>query len=190
MVKHFYFIFLLSAFLLNCFLCWDRWNGDMTSSLDAAMLCSSKAGTDLGCESGLVWGDIGIIAILKHIGRANSVYAQFDIVSNTCHPAPCYLNSNKAFLLLSDPNHNPELGFEPRSLSECLLEFDTSSKSLGHHGLYGKTYFSLKNIKTVLVKVLYSGDLNNKLVQYSNGSNLFDPWMYCYSSHGLKNELF
>ena len=37
----------LSAFLWNCFLCWDRWNGDVTPTLDAALLCSSRAGSDI-----------------------------------------------------------------------------------------------------------------------------------------------
>ena len=34
----------LSAYLRNCFLCWDRWNRDVMPTLDAAMLCSSRAG--------------------------------------------------------------------------------------------------------------------------------------------------
>ena len=68
------------------------------------------------------------------LGVPDSVYAQFDIISNTCHPAPCYLNSNQVFLLLSNQYHNPDRGFEPGSSSECLLEFDTCSKPLGHHG--------------------------------------------------------
>ena len=38
----------LSSFLRNSFLCWDRWNGDVTPTLDAALLCSSRAGSDLG----------------------------------------------------------------------------------------------------------------------------------------------
>ena len=48
--------FLLSIFLQNCFLCRDCWNGDVMPTLDAALLCSSRAGSDLGRESGLVWG--------------------------------------------------------------------------------------------------------------------------------------
>ena len=47
------FYFLLSALLRNSFLCWDSWNVDMTPTLDAALLCSSRAGSDLGRESGL-----------------------------------------------------------------------------------------------------------------------------------------
>ena len=43
-----------SAFLQNCFLCWDSWNGDMMPTLDAALLCSSKTGSDLGCVFRLV----------------------------------------------------------------------------------------------------------------------------------------
>ena len=50
--------FKLSAFHRNCFLCQDRWKGDMIPSLDAALLCSSRAGSDLGRESRLVWGAI------------------------------------------------------------------------------------------------------------------------------------
>ena len=69
------------------------------------------------------------------LGMPDSVYAQFNIVSDTCHPAPCYLNSDKVFLLLSDQYRNPKRGFKSGALSECLLEFDTRSKLLGHHGL-------------------------------------------------------
>ena len=36
------------------FLCWDRGNGDVPPTLDATLLCSSRAGSDLGLESGLV----------------------------------------------------------------------------------------------------------------------------------------
>ena len=32
----------------------DCWNSDVTHTLDAALLCSSRAGADLGHESGLV----------------------------------------------------------------------------------------------------------------------------------------
>ena len=34
----------LSAFLRNCFLCWDRWNGDMIPTLNVALLCRSRVG--------------------------------------------------------------------------------------------------------------------------------------------------
>ena len=44
-------IFLWSPFLRNCFLCWDHWNGDVTPTLDVALLCGSRAGYDLGRES-------------------------------------------------------------------------------------------------------------------------------------------
>ena len=37
-----------SALLQNCFLCLDRWNGDVTPTLYAALLFSSRAGSDLG----------------------------------------------------------------------------------------------------------------------------------------------
>ena len=49
------------------------------------------------------------------LGVPDSIYARFNIVSNTCYPAPCYLNSNKVFLLLSDQYCDPERGFEPGS---------------------------------------------------------------------------
>ena len=44
----------LSALLRNCFLCWDHGNGDVPPTFGAALLCSSRAGSDLGLESGLV----------------------------------------------------------------------------------------------------------------------------------------
>ena len=40
MRKHF-----LSAFLRNCFLCWDCGNSDMPPTFDADLLCSSRAGS-------------------------------------------------------------------------------------------------------------------------------------------------
>ena len=46
--------FFLSALLQNCFLCWGHGNGDVPPRLGAALLCSSRAGSDLGLESGLV----------------------------------------------------------------------------------------------------------------------------------------
>ena len=49
-------VFLWSALLRNCFLCWDGWKVDVMPTLDAALLCSSRAGFDLGCESGVVTG--------------------------------------------------------------------------------------------------------------------------------------
>ena len=67
------------------------------NTLDAALLCSFRAGSDLICESP-DWVE---------------ELCQFDIVSDTCLPAPCYLNSDKVFLLLGDQYHNPEEGFKP-----------------------------------------------------------------------------
>ena len=51
--------FFLSPFR-NCFLYWDLWNGDVMPTLDEALLCSSRAGADLGRVSGLVWGVLSI----------------------------------------------------------------------------------------------------------------------------------
>ena len=36
---------------------------------------------------------------------------------------------------------------------------------------------------------IYSGDLNNRLVRYSNGWKQSDRRMVCYSSHGLNTRL-
>ena len=52
---------------------------------------------------------------------------QYDIISNSCHPAPCYLNSNKVFLLLSDQYLNPRLDSNRESSSDFVLEFENSS---------------------------------------------------------------
>ena len=40
--------------LRNCFLCCDCWNSDVMPTLDAALLCSSRVGSDLGLKSRLV----------------------------------------------------------------------------------------------------------------------------------------
>ena len=61
---------------------------------------------------------IAILELLQYsstLGMPDSVYAWFDIISNTCQPARCYLNSDKVFLLLSGQYRNPERGFEPGS---------------------------------------------------------------------------
>ena len=71
---------------------------------------------------------IAILKLLQYsttLGVPDSIYARFNIISDTCHPAPCYWNSDKVFQLLSDQYCNPERGFEPWSSSECLLEFET-----------------------------------------------------------------
>ena len=72
-VKVFLFFF---AFLQNCFLCWDRWNGDVTPTLDMALLCSSRAGTDLGRESGLVWG--------AYISKHKQPYSLLILITHVC----------------------------------------------------------------------------------------------------------
>ena len=38
----------------DLFLCWDRGNGDVPPELDTTLLCSSRVGSYLGLESGLV----------------------------------------------------------------------------------------------------------------------------------------
>ena len=38
-------------------------------------------------------------------------------------------------------HQNPEQGFKPGSSNECLLEFDTYSKPLGHHCQFYGTLF-------------------------------------------------
>ena len=124
MAFYFYF-FQLSTFLRNFFLCWDRWNGDVTPTLDAALLCSSRAGADLGCDSGLVRGALNHHSAIYHIPlqywnycntQANwacLIASTLSSISTICHPAPCYLNSDKVFPLLSDQYRNPERGSEP-----------------------------------------------------------------------------
>ena len=64
----------------------------------------------------------------------DSFYNLFDILSYTCHQGPYYLNSDKPVLTLSNQYINTYLGNKPGSSSECVLEFDTRSKPLGHQG--------------------------------------------------------
>ena len=52
---YYYFYFFYdphSSGIASC-VCWDRWNNDVTPTLDAALLSSSRACADLGRESGL-----------------------------------------------------------------------------------------------------------------------------------------
>ena len=44
-------------------------------------------------------------SVSSTLGMPDSIYAWFDIVSNTCHPVPFYLNSDKIFLTLGDQCH-------------------------------------------------------------------------------------
>ena len=60
---HFIYIYYppSSGFLRNCFLCRDCWNSEVMHTLDVALLCSSRAGSDLGRASGLVWGAVVVL---------------------------------------------------------------------------------------------------------------------------------
>ena len=55
----------------------------------------------------------------------------------------------------------PLAGFEPGSLSERLLEFDTRSKPLGHHGRFypTATYFKEKFLTQLFELKTYFNDL-------------------------------
>ena len=67
---------------------------------------------------------IAILELLQYsstLGIPDSINAGFEIVSDTCHVAPYYLNSDKPFLTLSNQYCNPEQRFKPGSLGKCLL---------------------------------------------------------------------
>ena len=99
----------LSALLWNCFLCWDRGNGAVPPTLNAARWCSFRAGSDLGLESGLVAElcQLGFIFLRK----SGSVMIPY----KTC------------------PKRDSNLG--PKCLS--LLEFEMwRLRPLGHHCRY------------------------------------------------------
>ena len=96
------FLIFLSACLQNFSYVRTDW-AVMTSTLGAALLCSFRVGPLFGACI-----QIGLKAILESLqysstlGMLDSIYAQFNIVSYTCHPAPFYLNSDKPFLTPSD----------------------------------------------------------------------------------------
>ena len=60
-----FIIIFLSALLQNC------WNGDLTSTLDAAQLCSSRC---LGQVSGLVWGALYSHMFAKELYSRNHIF--------------------------------------------------------------------------------------------------------------------
>ena len=66
----------LSAFLWNCFLCWDHGNGDMPPTLDMALLCSSKAGSDLGLESGLGYWSLCVLKFHEMAKLINQLFKE------------------------------------------------------------------------------------------------------------------
>ena len=57
---------------------------------------------------------------------------------HNCHPALCYLNSDKLFLTLSDWYHNPEGGFALPEQSQASYEASTLPPS--HHGRLSPPY--------------------------------------------------
>ena len=56
----------------------------MIPTLDAALLCSSRVGSDLGCESGLVYGFAQIVSACSiiskkcQVGQCQEVFFQTD----------------------------------------------------------------------------------------------------------------
>ena len=72
---------------------------------------------------------------------------QYYIVSNTCHPAPCYLNSDKVFLLLSNRYRNPKLGFEPWTYLYLNLKHDDLDRSATVAGLLDSLYAAKNSYK-------------------------------------------
>ena len=87
--------FLLSAFLQNFIPPQGGLSGDVLPHLVQPCCEALGRALDLGLVSRLVWG-----------------HCQ-EIVSDTCHLALYYLNSDKPFLTLSSQNCNPERGFKP-----------------------------------------------------------------------------
>ena len=85
----------LSPFLWNYFLCWDRWNGDVTPTLGAALLLALGQ-VLIWVVSGLVWGPI------SDSGR--SIPYSFGIV-NIAGPFGTY----KHFCLKLDSNHSRQM---------------------------------------------------------------------------------
>ena len=102
------------------------------------------------------WRGLALLQYSSTLGMPDSVYARFDIVSDTCHPAPCYLNSNKVFLLLSDRYCNPEWWFKPGTqgiLFTWIWEsaLDHTATTAGLNNLTTTYSFcSLCRIKTVI----------------------------------------
>ena len=125
---------------------------------------------------------------MSYIGRAN--------IKNGFTNLPLYLPS--------DPYHNPERGFEPWSSSECLLEFDTRSKPLGHHGRFCCSnfantiflfHFSCSNV-TVWLHVK-SGKRIAQIFAFSVRSffdhlvfYLFGPLDLVYQTSSIKDQKF
>ena len=107
----FFSIFYLDHLILHLVLhCRALWCGGLPSLLSGSVLAIKPQ------PQGHLSYAIAISELLQYsstLGVPDSVYARFNIISDTCHPGPCYFNSNKVFLLLSDQYRNPERGFEP-----------------------------------------------------------------------------
>ena len=110
---------------------------------------------------------IAILELLQYsstLSVPDSVYARFDIVSNTCHPAPCYLKSNKVFLILSDRycnlerESNPGLGVSVYlNLRHNLNGSATSTGvSIFYVGLFATTFYGLYFSQFLHTWILYT----------------------------------
>ena len=106
-----------------------------------------------GLVSQLSGSVLAIIPILKQLGMPDSINARFKIVSDTCHPAPWYLNSDKVFLLLSDQYGNPKRGFEPGSSMSVYLNLthalNRSATTVGFTSVFFCLLLSSKQNKTI-----------------------------------------
>ena len=87
----------------------------MTPTLDVALLCSSRAGSDLGRKSDLLRSFVNWVSSFP--SRAHLTHKQVLLVQylKLLHSALYFLNSDKVFLLLSDQYHSPERGSIHRS---------------------------------------------------------------------------
>ena len=93
----------------------ERW---CASTLGSALLIRSRAGSDLGHASRLVWG---LCQLGSYISKSNSIYSEITIIGGA-----------KSDHINVSPNM-PQAGLN-QGFDECLLEFDTCSNPLKHHG--------------------------------------------------------
>ena len=100
----FYSNILSSISSFTTFSSFVMWGTAFPRWVDWTLYCRTGPGISYGCVFGIC-------------EQVSELYNRFNIVRNTCHPVPCYLNSDKLFLTLSNQYRNPERGFKPGSFS-------------------------------------------------------------------------
>ena len=102
---------------------------------------------------------------------APSYLVQYRKQSSIDHPVPCYLNSAKVFLLLSDRYRNPERDLNLGPKDRACVNIAQCLRPLGHHGRFHQKFYMSRIFINVLIKDLFAKHLEiSRRIQSKWGS--------------------